>query len=237
MNQGIYALSATMINQLNRVDVISNNIANTNTVAFKQDNLVEGSFNYYLKRAKEDKTPVTKENIIHNTIPKIDGNYINSAIGSISETGNKLDFALVDRDSFFKIKDLHGNIVYTRDGNFKNLNGFLVTSKGEKVLDIQNNPIRIEDGFEQRISLIVTPFSNLHKRGDNNYIAIDTKKIKTIVSNDEKMIQGAIEKSNINAIKSMVALIDAQRRLEQAQKAMTGIDDINSKLISKLGSR
>ena len=237
MNQGIYSLSDTMINQLNRVDVISNNIANSNTVAFKQDNLVEGSFNYYLTKAQEKKIPVTKENLIHNTIPKIDGDYINGEIGSITQTGNKLDFALIKNETFFKIKNSQGKIVYTRDGSFKNLNGFLVTSKGEKVIDKQNNPILIEDGFENKIALVQTPFSNLDKRGDNNYIANNPKKIKEIALNDTEIVQGAIEKSNVNPVSSMVALIDAQRRLEQAQKAMTGIDDINSKLISKLGSR
>jgi len=49
VNPGIYSLSATMVNQLNRVDVLSNNLANVNTYGFKEDNLVEGSFNHYLE--------------------------------------------------------------------------------------------------------------------------------------------------------------------------------------------
>jgi len=237
MNQGIYSLSATMINQLNRVDVISNNIANSNTVAFKQDNLVEGSFNYYLTKAQENKLPVTHENIVHNTIPKIDGDYITGDVGSIKTTGNKLDFALTNHETFFKIQSLQGKILYTRDGSFKNLNGFLVTSQGEKVLDNRNKPIAINEQFEKKIAIVQTPFTNLDKIGNNNYIANDPQKVKKIVISDNEIVQGAIESSNVNAITSMVALIDSQRRLEQAQKAITGIDDINSKLISKLGSR
>ena len=34
----------------------------------------------------------------------------------------------------------------------------------------------------------------------------------------------------------MVGLIESQRRFEQAQKAMTGIDEINQKVIDKIGS-
>ncbi len=52
MTQGLHPLAANMINQLNRVDVISNNLANANTVGFKQDSLVEGSFNNYLEKAE-----------------------------------------------------------------------------------------------------------------------------------------------------------------------------------------
>ena len=112
MNQGIYSLSATMVNQLNRVDVLSNNIANANTTAFKQDNLVEGSFNYYLKKLEENKnssidnktdTNIIKNNYITNTIPKIDGDYITKNIGAIVQTGNKLDFALKENEVFFII--------------------------------------------------------------------------------------------------------------------------------------
>ena len=35
MTQGIHQLTASMVNQLNRVDVVSNNLANSNTVGFK----------------------------------------------------------------------------------------------------------------------------------------------------------------------------------------------------------
>lgn len=35
MNQGVYPLAASMINQINRLDQISNNLANINTNGFK----------------------------------------------------------------------------------------------------------------------------------------------------------------------------------------------------------
>jgi flagellar basal-body rod protein FlgG len=50
-------------------------------------------------------------------------------------------------------------------------------------------------------------------------------------------VLGAIEKSNINAVTTMVALIDGQRRLEQAQKAITGISDLSDKLLTKIDGR
>ncbi len=237
MNQGIYSLSATMINQLNRVDVLSNNIANSNTNGFKEDHLVEGSFNYYLTKSQEDKIDTTKMEVVHNTVPKIDGDYIKGDIGTLDQTGDPLDFAINENEIFFKVSDKDGNIKLTRDGSFNNVNGFLTTKTGEKVLNYNNKPIPVTDGFENQIALVKTPFTNLTKVGNNNYTIDNQKKAETLTTNKNYVLQGTIEMSNVNAISSMVSLIDAQRRLEQSQKAITSIDDINGKLITQLGNR
>ncbi|MDD2699036.1 MAG: flagellar hook-basal body complex protein [Arcobacteraceae bacterium] len=237
MNQGVYSLSAAMINQLNRVDVISNNLANVNTNGFKEDNLIEGSFNHYLEKlAKKDIAP-TKLDTINNTVPKIDGNFINGIIGSIVETNNPLDFALKTNDTFFKVADKEGNTFLTRDGSFKNIGGVLSTFDGKKVLNNNNQPINIADGFESQVAIVTTSYSNLNKVGNNNYKIADDTKLKPIIDNDQFMVLGAIEKSNINAVSTMVALIDSQRRLEQAQKAITGIGELSEKLLTKIDGR
>jgi len=237
MNSGMYSLAATMVNQLNRVEVTANNLANANTNGFKEDHVVEGSFNYYLTRAKKDDFEPTKYNTVTNTVPKIDGNFVNNEVGSVVITGNTLDFALKQPDQFFKVRTPQNKILFTRDGGFKNSNGFLVTQDGSKVLDNNNNPIQITDGFEKRIGIVGTTFDNLQKVGDNKYEAKEDKQVKLLLNQQDNVLQGAVEKSNVNSIVAMVSLIDSQRRLEQAQKAMRGIDDINQKLITKLGSR
>lgn len=237
MNPGIYSLSATMVNQLNRVDVLSNNLANVNTYGFKEDNLVEGSFNHYLEKAQEKKLETTKYSEITNTVPKIDGSFVTQQQGTIVETNNKLDFALNDRNTFFKIKDQQGNILLTRDGSFKNINGLLGTSEGNLILNNENKPITIEEGFEQQISLVKADYNDIYKVGNNNYKYDDKQKIKPVTNLENQIVQGAVEKSNINAVTTMVQLIEAQRRLEQAQKAMTGIDEVNQKLLTKIDGK
>ena len=237
MTQGIHPLAANMVNQLNRVDIISNNIANTNTVGFKQDNVTEGSFNNYLQNMKDEKKDVSKLSYVINTVPKIDGDFINSKLGSISSTGNKLDFALNKADTFFKIKTPQGEINLTRNGEFKNLNGALVTQNGYPVLNNDNEPIQIEDELSvTSIAIVSSNFSNLSKIGDNNYKIKDTKEVLDVQNSQEYIIQGAIERSNTNPVKSMISLIDAQRRFEQAQKAIAGIDQLNSKVIDSIGN-
>lgn len=226
-----------MINQLNRVDVISNNLANLNTNAFKEDNLVEGSFNHYLERLAQKDLAPTKLDTINNTVPKIDGNFIRGDIGSVVETNNPLDFALKTNDTFFKAQDKNGTILLTRDGSFKNLGGVLSTFDGKKVLNNNNQQINIEDGFQTQIALVNTQYSNLNKIGNNDYKILDDSKINPMIDNDQFLLLGAIEKSNINAVSTMVALIDSQRRLEQSQKAITGISELSEKLLAKIDGR
>lgn len=237
MTQGIHQLTASMVNQLNRVDVISNNLANANTVGFKEENLVEGSFNRYLKQQEKKDEAVLKESLMMDTIPKIDASYKSELVGSVKQTGNNLDFALKTKDMFFKVKNEQGNIEYTRDGSFKAVDGKLVSQNNLPVLDNNNNDIDINNpNFANSIAILQTDFKNLDKIGNNNYKAIDEKSVAVVSNPEEYILQGALEQSNVNAIRTMVGLIEAQRKFEQSQKAISGIDQINAKVIDSIGN-
>lgn len=234
-----YPLAASMINQINRIDVISNNLANVNTVGFKQEGTAEGSFNYYMQRAQQEGFNPTKLNEVVNTIPKMDTKYINEELGPIIPTGNALDFSLTKTDTFFKVRDENtGDVVYTRDGSFKNLDGVLVDSNGQAILTNDNEPIAIEAGedFEAQIAVVQIDLKQLQKYKDNNFRPKDENtNIVVIENNDGQFMQGSLEKSNVNSVSSMVALIDAHRRLEQAQKAIQSESEMNEVLIQKVG--
>ena len=235
MNQGVYPLAASMINQINRLDQISNNLANINTNGFKQEGTTETTFNYYLERMQKEATPPTNINIITNNIPKIDSKYINTEMGPVVATGNSLDFALTKPDTFFKIQNENGDIVYTRDGSFKNLDGFLVDGNGNNVLNADNEAIVVEDGFELQIGVAKTSFKNLEKVGDNTYKALVIDDVENFENNDNKILNGTVEQSNVNRVSTMVELIDAHRRFDQSQRAIKTIDELNAGLIEKIG--
>jgi len=236
MNQGVYPLAASMINQVNRLDQISNNLANVNTNGFKQEGLTETTFNYYLQRAQDNGFIPTKINTVTNNIPKLDAKFISSEMGPIATTGNNLDFALTQADNFFKIQNMDGDIVYTRDGAFKNVDNFLVDSNGNNVLNADNEPIVVEGNFASQIGVVQTAYTNLEKVGDNTYKALEQNNIQVIENNDNLIVQGAIEKSNVNSVTAMVELIDAHRRFDQSQKAIKTIDELNASLIEKIGN-
>ena len=232
---GTYSLPASMINQLNRVDLISNNLANSNTNGFKQEGLSEGSFNNYLQKAQAQNFDPKNSSTVINTIPKIDIKYINGKQGPIKPTENEFDFALKHRDTFFKVLDENGEMKLTRDGAFNNINNFLVNGSGHKVLDANDEPIVAADGFEDFVGVVRADYTNLEKVGNNNYRIIDNEEVVHYEQNDEYIKQGAIERSNVNSVQTMVSLIDAHRRMAQAQKAITTIGELSTTAIEKLG--
>ena len=236
MNAGTYPLAAAMINQLNRVDTISNNLANANTNGFKQEGLSEGSFNNYLQKAQAKGETPLKESEIFNTVPKIDAKYISSEQGAIVPTANEMDFALKHPDTFFMVQGKGGEVLYTRDGAFKSLDGQVVTGNGMAVLSADGEPLSTEDAFGPLVGVVKVDFTNLEKVGDNNYRLKNQNERELIEDNSEFVLQGAVEKSNVNSVTAMVALIDAHRRFEQAQKGVMTIDEINSKVIERIGS-
>jgi len=238
MTQGLHPLAANMINQLNRVDVVSNNLANANTVGFKEDHLVEGSFNHYLERTKAENKDPMKLSEVMNTVPKIDGKFINQESGSIVKTGNGLDFALSEPETYFKIQNSKtGNIEYTRDGSFKTINGELITQNGHRVLSGDNQPILVDEDnlFTANIGVVSIESKDVLKIGNNNYKA-EQNSVNNLVNNGDLVLQGALEQSNVNTISSMVGLIEAQRKFEQAQKAVKAIDEVNAKVIDSIGN-
>ncbi len=240
MNQGMYPLAAAMVNQINRVDTVSNNLANSRTIGFKQENLAEGTFNNYLLKANLEGKKPEYINELTNKVPKIDQKFIDSSQGPIVETGNNLDFALKEPQTFFAVLDQNGNVEYTKDGSFKNSDGFLVDSNGNNVLSADGEPIAVEDGFKQAIGVFNIDYNNLEKFGDNNYKLKDEQQVAVQVqaeeNNENFIIQGSLEQSNVNSVMAMVQLIEAQRSYEQAQKSITGIDSMNKTIIQKLGN-
>jgi flagellar basal-body rod protein FlgG len=65
-----------MINQLNRLDQVSNNLANVNTNGFKQEGTTETTFNYYLQKMQNEGKEPSKVNVVTNNVPKIDSKFI-----------------------------------------------------------------------------------------------------------------------------------------------------------------
>ena len=57
-------------------------------------------------------------------------------------------------------------------------------------------------------------------------------------TDSSSVIQGFIEKSNINPVREMTALIETNRLVGMYQKVMdTQMNDLNNDAISKLGAR
>jgi flagellar basal-body rod protein FlgG len=141
MQNGYYTTTGAMVTQFNRLDVISNNLANVNTVGFKRDDVVIGDFKRIFQEAQAE-LPIdnhTKEaakylNATLDRVPQISEQYVQYDQGTIKPTGNSLDFALKREDAFFLVETPQG-LALSKNGSFVlNQDGVLSTKDGYPVL-------------------------------------------------------------------------------------------------------
>ena len=262
MQTGYYSSAGAMVTQFNKLDNITNNLANINTNGFKKQKKIIGDFLRLFKETR-DKLPLenhTKDSakFYHRTmarVPHIVESFTNFEIGALEKTGNDLDFALKDKELFFVVKTPNG-IRLTKNGSFTlNDKNILINKKGHQVLGKDyfdnNNPIilstrhKIEVDKNANIyqnkknvdNLMLVKVNNikeLKKEGNNLYIIKSPDDLQ-IQENSNALHQGYIEKSNVNAITEMASLIDTNRLVGMYQKVMDSqMNDLNRDSIEKL---
>lgn len=244
MVRGLYTACTGMVNQMARLDVISNNLANSDTTAYKKEGSTSQSFSDVLAIKINDSSVkyIPQPIGFMNLGVKIGETYTNYMDGNLEETGNTLDVALAGK-GFFAISyaDRNGveSVRYTRDGNFAlSADGTLMTKDGDFVLDENGDMINVPAGLEISIDergiisaggqevarLQITDFEDynyLKKFGENMYIAIDGANAQEATC---KVYQGYLEASNVNVIDEMVEMITVSRDYESNQKIIQSID-------------
>ncbi|MBU1658404.1 flagellar hook-basal body protein [bacterium] len=272
MQTGYYSSAAGMVTQFNRLDTIANNLANVNTVGFKEDNLIVGDFMRLYKEAR-DELPIenhTKEGaqFLNRTMtksPQIVDSYTDQSIGVMQKTGNSLDFSLSREGLFFLVKTPQG-IRLTRDGSFSvDDEGKLITKQGYEVLPHDYFASDKSIHFTEQDSVIESDkngqlFTNLpnsvnltknsklfvaqpdniamlQKEGDNLYKYNNISQVQSI-NESGAVLQGFVEKSNVNAVKMMTQMIETNRLVGMYQKAMdTQMNDMNRDAIEKIARK
>ncbi len=229
--QSIYILSSGMLLQQRSLDNITNNLANANTNGFKRDLLLASSWITPYNQGRTENPEDPANNFIYPIVERV---YIDFSQGSIRQTGNPLDIA-IEGEGFFSITD-GTNTFYTRDGNFRiDSEGYLVNAAGMRVLTENNQPIRVNgelkvspDGTlfvngEQIGRLGIFNLNNPEKLGNNLFSGIPVE------TRNYRILQGALESSNVNAIIEMVKLIQAHRAHEVYSNLVRTLDDIQGK--------
>jgi len=197
-------------------------------------------------------------------VPQVIDSYRDMSIGAFQSTGNTFDVALKEKNLFFSVLTPDG-IKLTKDGSF-NLNdeGELVTKEGYKVLpsDYEKTGTFIKFNTEftnieldkngkfsylvpgnekfnpGKTLLLVEPqnVSKLKASGDNLYTP-DAADTLAPIKTSGAVSQGFLEKSNVNAVRSMVGMIEAQRLVGMYQKVMdTQMNEMNREAIDKIAS-
>ena len=244
MVKGLYTAYTGMINEQNRMDIMTNNLANLDTTGFKKEGSTSKAFGDILNYEIKDKSEfyLTKRMGTVNPGVRIGETYTDWQEGPLKETGNTYDLAL-SGNGFFNIEftDKQGNTTtkYSRDGSFTlNVDGALVTEDGDFVLDTAGNHIVIDPTHYAEINqfgeiwqdgalaatIAVTDFENydyLAKYGENLYDTVDGA---TQVDANARVISGYLEQSNVNTVYEMVNMIAIQRQYESNQKVIKTMD-------------
>ena len=228
----IQSLTATMLTQWQRHALLSNNLANVATPAYKRDDLA-------LTPSSPAATAVAANG---RTVPadtQAMFAFTDFSAGPIHQTGRGLDVAL-DGRGFFAVQTPNG-VRYTRAGNFSvSADGYLMTANGQQVLG-DAGPIIVgnaratvtpdgvvRDGDRVLGTLRVNDFDDLTrlvKDGGNVYRA-DAEQTPTAAKGC-RTVGGALESANVNPVETMVGMIDLLRTYEAAQRAIQAVDETN----------
>lgn len=158
MLKGLYTAYTGMLNEQNRMDIMTNNLANASTVGFKKEGSTSQSFDSILTVKIKDQS-VGLQNVqklgTNNPGVKIGENYTDYSQGSFRVTDNTYDLALAGEGFFaieFTNKAGETSTMYTRAGQFTlNRDGYLVTEDGDYVLDTQNRRIQLDTLLDSEI--------------------------------------------------------------------------------------
>lgn len=237
MLRGIYRNSSAMQIMQDKINVVSNNLANVSTAGYKK----KGVFCQQLMDAEQAlernqlDVKLSKERI---------ATYTDESGGAIRTTNNPLDFAISSK-GFFQIQTPQG-IGYTRNGEFNiNSNGDLVNTAGMPVLgeggpiNIQGNHIEVnKEGSVIVDGLLVNRFAlknidvdNSKSIGNNIFLPKNAADVTVSTSQIE---QGSLEMSNVNVVNEMVNMIVTQRNYDFNAKVIKTQDSTLNRTVNDI---
>lgn len=252
------AATAMLAQQLN-VDVISNNIANVNTTAFKRQRAEFSDLLYQSETqvgtTTSDSGTITVTGADFGTGVKIGAVYRIHEQGSMLSTGNKLDLAIRGK-GYFQISMPNGQTTYTRAGSLQlNPQGQIVTSQGHPLIPaitVPNDALSVTVNASGEVLVQIdgqtTPtnvgqiqlatFANeagLKALGDN-LLGISEASGPAITGRSGSpgygtILQGFLETSNVNMVQEITNLIAAQRAYELASKVVQTSDEMMNQLV------
>lgn len=176
MNNGYYQATGAMVTQFNRLDVITQNLANVNTMGYKRQDVVVADFQRIFKETRDELPLVnhTKDAAKFlarsiDRVPNINERYTDFSMGAMKDSDNPLDVAITRDDTFLMVEVPGGDVRLSKNGALTlDSEGFIVTKDGYRVMDA--NYATRPDGqrgiqVPQNVELSITPNGDVY--GDN----------------------------------------------------------------------
>lgn len=252
MIYGLYLSATGVMTSSYRQDVISNNLANAETVGFKKDLAL---FRQRLTEAEQRRAapfqsgtnpllePIGGGHLAHPTLVDI-------SQGELEPTGSPLDVAIEGR-GYFAVDD-NGKISLTRNGQFAvDEQGHLILSNadGQKVLDDRRRPIPIAPGGnvwvgkdgtitqnDQAVARLgvfdVADKTQLRKDG-GTLLSYSNQELTPVAA--PTLHNQSLERANVDPATELAALMDTQRHLEANANMIRYQDQTLAKLVNEVG--
>ena len=243
MNNALYVGLSRQLTLKRQMDVIANNIANSDTVGFKVESLMLGQ-DVQRPPLAPGATAAESITFVHDT-----GLARDYRQGALRQTGGPFDLGL-QGDGFFEVQT-PGGVRLTRDGRFAlNAQGQLVDSAGNAVLQAGGQPIRVDptkttpqiahDGTVSQEGQVlgkigvfsVADRGALAKVGEGLY---DPAGQTPALDGATAVQQGMIETANVDAIQQMTRMISVSRAYEQVTSMMDATGAASDQSIQRLG--
>ena len=261
MLRSLWIAKTGMDSQQFNLDVISNNLANASTTAFKRVQPMFQDLMYTSLRAAG--SSANAQNLLPTGLQIGAGSALtsterNNIQGTLIQTGNQLDVA-IQGNGFFQIQLADGTLAYTRNGQFSlSATGQIVTQAGNTVsgagvipstatgivinqaglvqYSTQGNTQLTQAG-QITMANFVNP-AGLTALGNGNFLPSPSS------GSPQNNIAGTngmgttnqyfTENSNVNVAEELVNLIAAQRAYEINTRAVTASDQILQR-VSNMG--
>ncbi|GAA0627124.1 flagellar basal-body rod protein FlgG [Brevundimonas kwangchunensis] len=249
------AASGMAAQQLN-VEVISNNIANMNTIGYKRQRAEFQDLLYHnverMGAQSSTQGTVVPTGIQIGAGVKAGAVYRITEQGTPTQTGGRYDVA-IEGKGYFQILMPSGETAYTRAGNFAvNGEGQLVTDDGYAVqpnISVPQDTVDVSISKSGQVQVItagqteptivgqleLATFFNeagLEAIGDNLLLETTASGPANIGSPGDvgfgQILHGFTEASNVDAVAEISALIIAQRAYEMNSKVITTADQMLS---------
>lgn len=237
MLAGFYTAASGMLVQQRNINVIGNNMTNSQTVGYRSQRLMQSTY---------DKEFLTRyENGIYHRLGEgdpavlVDEVETNFNYASLEDTESPFDMAIAG-DGYFNIQGENRQYM-TRNGNFNiDEEGYLILEDVGRVLG-ENGTLQIvgsdftvtKDGYvfdannqyvDKLLITKVADGSELRKY-PNGMFSTDRA---NIVENVD-VYQQTLERSNVDMNQEYTRLIEAQRNLQACATALSTVDTMNAK--------
>lgn len=250
MIRSIWNSRSGMAAQMDKLDTISNNMANSTTVGYKRvdvkfNDLMQEDLNKLGYPVSEGKRQFTGSGVKSTEIER------DNTQGNLMQTNMNTDLA-IDGKGYFKVIDSEGKSFYTRGGSFSiDSSGTIVDKSGNKLVILDAGGANINrqgTGFTNdsfivdnsgyirsdkhrglRIPIYDTiGDSSMKSIGDSLYVPKnDGNTRKNIIeSKDFSLLQGFTEQSNVDLGREMSELIITQRAFQLNSTALKTADEM-----------